>query len=173
VWQKLITDHYKKFWEELIAYFSWYDTGHFKNNASSNYSSVACEFVTAVTFLPSLCLATTGGFLLSRCLVTVGGILPSRCLVTVRGFLPSRCVVTVGRNLPSRCLVTIRGFLPSSCLTTIGGIRRHTHGQKHNLVSLLFVFQNKESRLKKINVTRISNTVMFTDVLGDVSDRIA
>jgi hypothetical protein len=51
----------KKFWEELIAYFPWYDTGHIENDASNNSSVVACVLVTAVTFLPSRCLATTGG----------------------------------------------------------------------------------------------------------------
>jgi hypothetical protein len=28
----------KKFWEELIAYFPSYDTGHIENDASDNYS---------------------------------------------------------------------------------------------------------------------------------------
>jgi hypothetical protein len=51
----------KKFWEELIAYFPWYDTGHIENDATNNSSTVACVFVTAVTFLPSRCLATIGG----------------------------------------------------------------------------------------------------------------
>jgi hypothetical protein len=32
----------KKFWEELIAYFSWYDTGHIENDASKNSSIFAC-----------------------------------------------------------------------------------------------------------------------------------
>jgi hypothetical protein len=45
----------KKFCEELIAYFPWYDTGHIENDASNN-SSIA-----AVTFLPSRCVATIGG----------------------------------------------------------------------------------------------------------------
>jgi hypothetical protein len=63
----------KKFWEELIAYFPWYDTGHIENDASNNSSIVTCVFVTAITFLPSRFLATIGGFLPSRCLVTIGG----------------------------------------------------------------------------------------------------
>jgi hypothetical protein len=106
----------KKFWEELIAYFPWCDTGHIENDASNNSSIVACVFVTAVTFLPSLCLATIRGFL------------PSRCLATIGGFLPSRCLATIGVFLPSRCLATIRGFLPSSCLETIGeDTQTHTH----------------------------------------------
>jgi hypothetical protein len=33
---------YKKFWEELIAYIPWYDTGHIKNEASKNSSIVVC-----------------------------------------------------------------------------------------------------------------------------------
>jgi hypothetical protein len=64
----------KKFWEELIAYFPWYDTGHIENDASKNSSIVACVFITAVTFLPSRCLATIGAFLPSRCLATIKGI---------------------------------------------------------------------------------------------------
>jgi hypothetical protein len=40
----------KKFWEELIAYFTWYDTERIENDASNNYSIVACVFVAAVTF---------------------------------------------------------------------------------------------------------------------------
>jgi hypothetical protein len=64
----------KKFWEELIAYFPWYDTGHIENDTSNNSSIVTCVFVTAVTFLPSRCLATIGRFLPSRWLATIGGI---------------------------------------------------------------------------------------------------
>jgi hypothetical protein len=63
-----------KFWEEQIAYFPWYDTGHIENDASNNSSIVACLFVTAVTFLEKRCLATIGGFLPSRRLATIGGI---------------------------------------------------------------------------------------------------
>jgi hypothetical protein len=40
-----------KFWEELIAHFFWYDTGHIENDASKNSSIVTCVFVTAVTCL--------------------------------------------------------------------------------------------------------------------------
>jgi hypothetical protein len=52
----------KKFWEELIAYFPWYDTDPIENDVSNNSSIVACVFVTAVTFLPSSCLETLGGY---------------------------------------------------------------------------------------------------------------
>jgi hypothetical protein len=41
------------------------------NDASYNSSIVTCVFVTAVTFLPSRCLATIRGFLPSRCLATI------------------------------------------------------------------------------------------------------
>jgi hypothetical protein len=51
-----------RFWEELIAYFPWYDTGHIDNDESNNSFIVACVFVTAVTFLPCRCLATIGGY---------------------------------------------------------------------------------------------------------------
>jgi hypothetical protein len=63
----------RKFWEELNAYFHWYDTGHIENSFI-----VAYVFVTAVTFLPS------------------------RCLATIRGFLPSRCLATIGRDTQAR-----------------------------------------------------------------------
>jgi hypothetical protein len=53
-------------WEELIAYFLWYDTGHIVNDASDNFSIVECVFVTPVTSLPSRCLATRGGIFPSR-----------------------------------------------------------------------------------------------------------
>jgi hypothetical protein len=73
-WQLHKITHNEKFWEELIAYFPWCDTVHIEDDASNNCSIVACVFITAMTFLPSLCLATTEGFLPSRCLATIGGI---------------------------------------------------------------------------------------------------
>jgi hypothetical protein len=45
-----------KFWEALIAYFSWYDMRRIENDVYNNSSIVACVFVTAVTFLSSRCL---------------------------------------------------------------------------------------------------------------------
>jgi hypothetical protein len=63
----------KKFREELITYFPWYDTGHIENDASNNSSIVACVFVTAVTLLLSHCLATIGGSVPSHYLATIGG----------------------------------------------------------------------------------------------------
>jgi hypothetical protein len=75
----------KKFWEELFTYFPWYDTGHIENDATKNSSTVACVFVTAVTFLPSRCLAMMRGFLPSRCLATITGFLACRCLATIWG----------------------------------------------------------------------------------------
>jgi hypothetical protein len=51
----------KKFWEELIAYFPWYDTGHIENDMPNNSSIVACVLVTAVTSPRSRCRATIGG----------------------------------------------------------------------------------------------------------------
>jgi hypothetical protein len=34
----------KEFWEELISYFLWYDTGHIENDESNNYSIVVCVY---------------------------------------------------------------------------------------------------------------------------------
>jgi hypothetical protein len=51
--------HYnKKYCEEVIAYFPWYDKGQIINDASNNSSIVACVFVTAVTFLTTRYLPT-------------------------------------------------------------------------------------------------------------------
>jgi hypothetical protein len=72
---------YNKFWEELIAYFPWYDTGHIENEASNNSSIVACVFVTAVRFLPNRCLAMIGRFLPSRCPATTGGYIQTHRLM--------------------------------------------------------------------------------------------
>jgi hypothetical protein len=66
------TAHYKKFWEELIAYILSHEMDRIENDGSKNPSTVACIFVAAVTFLPSLCLAVIGGVLPSRCLATIG-----------------------------------------------------------------------------------------------------
>jgi hypothetical protein len=40
----------EEFWEELIAYFPWYDTDHIENNASNNFYIVRYVFVATVTF---------------------------------------------------------------------------------------------------------------------------
>jgi hypothetical protein len=103
IWSKLL---YKKFLEELIAYFSWYDTGHVENGASNNSSNVSCVFVTAVIFLPS------------RCLATIGGLYPNRCLATIGAFVPRRCLATIGvictKPLPSNNKGTFTELLPSN-----------------------------------------------------------
>jgi hypothetical protein len=80
----------KKFWEEPIAYFPWYDTDHIEIDTSNNSSILACVFVTAVTFLPSRCLATIRGFLPNRCLATIWEIhthSPQRDLISLLYFL--------------------------------------------------------------------------------------
>jgi hypothetical protein len=40
----------KKFWEELMAYFPWHNTGQIENESNNSFI-VACVFVTAVTSL--------------------------------------------------------------------------------------------------------------------------
>jgi hypothetical protein len=91
----------KKFWEKLIAYFPWYDTGHIENDASKNSSIIACVFVTAVTFLPSRCLATIEGFLPSRCLATIGGFLASRCLAKIGGYTDTHTQTATWTHKPT------------------------------------------------------------------------
>jgi hypothetical protein len=52
------TQRNKKFWEELMIYFPWYDTDRTENDASNNSFIVAYVFVATVMFLPSRCLVT-------------------------------------------------------------------------------------------------------------------
>jgi hypothetical protein len=63
----------KKFWEEIIAEFPWYDTDRKENNASNNSSIVACVFAAAVAFLRSRFLATMGD--IHICTQTIGSYL--------------------------------------------------------------------------------------------------
>jgi hypothetical protein len=53
----------KKFCEELVAYFPWYDMDRTENDVPQQFF-YCC--VSAVTFLPSRCLATMGVFLPNR-----------------------------------------------------------------------------------------------------------
>jgi hypothetical protein len=112
--------------------------GHIENDSSNNSCIVACVFVTAVTFLPSRCLATIGGFLLSRCLGTMR-------------FLSSRCQATIREFLPSRCLTTIRGTFTEPLPSNDREGYTHAHRQQRDLISLLLFFQNKESRLAMLH----------------------
>jgi hypothetical protein len=41
IYQEKISMKNKKFWEELVAYFPWDDTGHIENDASKNSSILA------------------------------------------------------------------------------------------------------------------------------------
>jgi hypothetical protein len=36
MWRKILNQNFKNFWEELIAYFSSYDTDRIENDASNN-----------------------------------------------------------------------------------------------------------------------------------------
>jgi hypothetical protein len=64
--------HKEKCWEELMAYFPWYDT-YRTENESPTILLLLHVFVAAVTFLPSRYGTTIRGFLSSRCLATSGG----------------------------------------------------------------------------------------------------
>jgi hypothetical protein len=57
----------KKFWEELIAYFPWFDT-------ERPTIVIAWVVIAGVMFLPSRCLAIVGEILPSLCLASTGGI---------------------------------------------------------------------------------------------------
>jgi hypothetical protein len=52
----------EQFWEELIAYFHWYDIDRIENDGYHKSSTVACVFFAAVTLLQSRCLATIGKY---------------------------------------------------------------------------------------------------------------
>jgi hypothetical protein len=119
----------KKFWEELIAYFPWYGTDHIENDSSNN-SSIACVFATAVTFLPSRCLATKRGY-------------TYRHTDWWEGFF--NYVIEVG----SGAVIHVPSFIKigSGIQKLIGGIHTQTATRSHKPP---FFFQNKESRLKII-----------------------
>jgi hypothetical protein len=53
----------KKFWEELIGCFLWYDTDHIENDECNNTYIAACVFVEALTFLSSRCVAIKVGII--------------------------------------------------------------------------------------------------------------
>jgi hypothetical protein len=55
--ERSVQNKYKKFWEELTAYFPFIRHGPHRKRHIQN-SCIACVFVTAVTFLPSRCLET-------------------------------------------------------------------------------------------------------------------
>jgi hypothetical protein len=139
----------KKFWEKLIAYFPWYDTGHIENDASNNSSIVACVFVAAIMFLPRGWLATIRKYL------------PSRCLATIEGYTYKHTdrwegFINEAVEMGSGALMYVPSFIKigSGIQKLIGGINTHTNAQtatwshKPNLF-----FQNKESRLKNKLVT--------------------
>jgi hypothetical protein len=154
----------KKSWEELIAYFPWYDMGHIENGAPSNSSIVTCVFATVVTFLPSRCLATIGGFLLSLCLGTIRGLLPSCCLVTIGG--------------THRHTDWLEGFFNWVVEMGSGAVRytdSHTQTATWSYKPILF-FQNKESRLKifmntvpasqKISITKTGWLMLVREIIA-------
>jgi hypothetical protein len=118
-------DHYvsKKFWEELIAYFPWYDTDHIQNN-SSNKSYIVCVFVATVIFLPSRCLAMVGD--------------------------THTDTKTDGRDLCSRPLrwVQVPSFIKMGSAIRNSIDVMHTHRQRKDRISL-FYFLNTENRPKR------------------------
>jgi hypothetical protein len=99
--QKWFKKSTRSSWEELIAYFPWYDTGHIENDASNQSFIDACVFVTAVTFLLSRWLATIGGFLPSRCPATIGEFLTSRCLETRGGYTDTHTRTAMWSHKPT------------------------------------------------------------------------
>jgi hypothetical protein len=121
----------KKFWEELIAYFPRYNTGHIENDASNNSSIVACVFVTAVTFLPSRCLAPTGGFLPSRCLATLGG-------CTYRHTDRWEGLSNESVEMGSGAMIYIPSFIKiRSGIKKLRGIHRYTHTHTHTDINVI------------------------------------
>jgi hypothetical protein len=125
----------KKFWEELIDHFPWYDTGHIENDASNNSSIVVRVFVTELTLLPSRCLATIGGFFTEP--------LTSNDRRIFTEPLSSNDGGTFNEPLPSN-----RRIFTEPLPSNDKGIHRHTETATwcHNPTS--YFSQNKKSRLK-------------------------
>jgi hypothetical protein len=127
----------KKFWEELIVYFPWYDTGHIENDASNNSSIVSCVFVTVITFLASRCLVTIGGY-------------TYRGTDWWEGFMKYAVEMGSGAVIYTPSLIK----MCSGVHKLIWGFTERQHG---DLVSLFLFFKNKESRLKKVNTMCLIN----------------
>jgi hypothetical protein len=117
---------HKKFWEELIAYFPWYDTGHIENDASNNSSIVACICYRGKVSTEPLPSNDWGIFI---------ELLPSKDRGIFIEPLHSNGKGTFTEPLP----INDRGYTQT-----------HTHRQQRDLISLLYFFQNKESRLKSL-----------------------
>jgi hypothetical protein len=141
----------KKVWEELIAYFPWYDMDCIQNVVSKNSFIVVCVFITVITFFKSCYLAKIKGFLPIHCLAMIGR-------YTYR-HRPMGRIYKVCRwdGLNAMTYSYIPSFINigSAIQKLIGGIHRHTdtqtqrqHGDRINLLS--FLFHNKASRLKII-----------------------
>jgi hypothetical protein len=115
----------EKFWEELVAYFHWYAAGHIENDASNNFSIVACVFVTAVTSLPSRCLATIGGY-------------TYRHTDRWEGFSISAVEMGSGAVLYVPSFIKIGWGIQK---LIVGDTQTHTHRQQRDLISLLYFFK--------------------------------
>jgi hypothetical protein len=122
----------QKFWEELIAYFRWYDKDRTKDDASNNYFIVACVFVAVVTFFPSRCLVTVGGYTYRQRFMW--GTYEVRRWDGLR----RHDIHTKFHNV---------WFIHSKVL---GGTQ--THRQHGDRISLLSFFQNKELSLIKVGL---------------------
>jgi hypothetical protein len=123
-WKSCNSVKNKKFREESIAYFPWYDTDRIEDDTPKDFSIVACVFVATVKFLPSRFLATIG-------YTHIDTQIDERDLWS------------------SRAMVYIPSFMKngSAIQKLIRGIHRE-HGDRTSLLSL---FQNKESRLKIVS----------------------
>jgi hypothetical protein len=88
----------KKFREELLTYFPWYDKGHIENEVSNNSSIVTCAFIITVNVSTDPLPSNNRGIFteMSRYLATIRGCLPSSCLATIGGIVPSLCLATMG-----------------------------------------------------------------------------
>jgi hypothetical protein len=135
----------KKFCEELIAYFPWYDTCHIENDASKNSSIVACVFLyrrkvsteplpgnDRGNFTEPLPSNDRGNFTESLPSNDRGNFtepLPSNDKRNFTESLPSNDKRNFTESLPSNDRGNMteplasndRGILPSRCQATIGG----------------------------------------------------
>jgi hypothetical protein len=122
----------KKSWEKLIACFSWYDWGHFENDASNNSSIVVCiRYRGNVSTVP---LPGNGRGIFTEPL-------PSNDKGIFIQPLPSNDEGNFAEPLPSND----KGLLPSRCLATVGEYT-DTHTDS-NVISLAYFYFFKISKL--------------------------
>jgi hypothetical protein len=108
-----------------------------ENESSNNSCIVACVFVDVVTFLPNCCLATIVGY-------------TYRYTDWREGFM--KYAAEMGWS----AMIYVWNFIQigSAIEKLVGGEYRGKHREHGDCISLLLFFQNKESNLKHLFISR-------------------